>query len=123
MASKIEDYGMIGGGQTCALVNKHGTIEWLCVPRFDFDACFAALLGREEHGQWLLRPVAPLRSVKRRYRPETMILETELTCDDGVVRLTDFMPVRRDQPVVVRIVEGVEGDVPMYFDLAPRFGY
>ena len=122
MASKIEDYGVVGDGRTCALIDKHGTVAWLCVPRFDSDACFASLLGREEHGEWLLRPVTPVRAVKRRYRPDTLVLETEITCDEGKVRLIDFMPVR-DRSTVVRIVEGLEGEVAMYFDLAPRFGY
>jgi GH15 family glucan-1,4-alpha-glucosidase len=122
MASKIEDYGVIGDGRTCALIDKHGTVAWLCVPRFDSDACFASLLGRDEHGEWLLRPVTPIRAVKRRYRPDTLILETELSCDEGRVRLTDFMPIRQ-RSIVTRIVEGIEGDVGMYFDLAPRFGY
>ncbi len=122
MASKIENYALIGDGRSCALVEQHGSIEWLCVPRFDSDACFAALLGREEHGQWALRPIAPVKSVKRRYRPDTLVLETEITCEAGVVRLIDFMP-RGGPQAVVRIVEGVSGDVPMYFDLAPRFGY
>jgi GH15 family glucan-1,4-alpha-glucosidase len=122
MPSKIENYALIGDGRTCALVEKHGAIEWLCVPRFDSDACFAALLGREEHGQWALRPVAPVGAVKRRYRPDTLILETEITCDAGVVRLIDFMP-RGGRQLIVRIVEGVAGEVPMYFDLAARFGY
>jgi len=121
MASKIEEYGIIGGGRTCALVERHGTIEWLCVPRFDSDACFASLLGREEHGQWALRPVAPIVSAKRRYRPDTLILETELECADGKLRLIDFMP-RGERPTVVRIVEGLGGDVPIYFSLNPRFG-
>ena len=122
MASKIEDYGLIGDGRTCALIDKHGTVAWLCVPRFDSDACFTSLLGREEHGEWLLRPATPVRSTKRRYRPDTLILETEITCDEGIVRLIDFMPAR-ERPTVVRVVEGVEGDVGVYFDLAPRFGY
>src|SRR6516164_4264864 len=122
MASKIEDYGMIGNTYTSALVSRSGSIDWLCAPRFDSDACFAALVGYDEHGRWSLRPTVDVRETRQRYRDDTMILETEFVCDAGVARLIDFMPVgsRCD---VVRIVEGVEGDVPLEMLLNVRFGY
>ena len=111
MAARIEDYGLIGDLQTAALVSRHGCIDWLCFPRFDSGACFAALLGNEENGRWSLRPAGEITRARRRYRDDTLILETELSCDDGIVRLIDFMPPRGEAPDVVRIVEGVEGTV------------
>ena len=122
MSSRIEDYGMIGNTYTSALVSRSGSIDWLCAPRFDSDACFAALVGYDEHGRWSLRPTVEVRETRQRYRDDTMILETELVCDGGVVRIIDFMPVgsRCD---VVRIVEGVEGEVPLEMLLNVRFGY
>ena len=122
MASKIEDYGLIGNTCTCALVSRSGSIDWLCAPRFDSDACFAALVGYDEHGRWALRPTVRLRETRQRYRGDTMVLETELLCDGGVVRIIDFMPMggRCD---IVRIVEGVEGEVPIEMLLDVRFGY
>src|SRR5580658_3691305 len=124
MPSHIENYGLIGDTESAALVSRDGAIDWLCLPRFDSDACFAALLGRDEHGTWVIHPGAKVRSTSRRYRPDTMILETEFVCDSGVVRIIDFMPVmpaaRHD---VIRIVEGVEGDVPVDMVLTVRFGY
>jgi len=123
MAARIEDYGLIGDLQTAALVSRHGCIDWLCFPRFDSGACFAALLGDEENGRWSLRPASDITSAKRRYRGDTLVLETELACDEGVVRLIDFMPPRGEAPDVVRIVEGVEGTVPMRMRLSIRFDY
>jgi GH15 family glucan-1,4-alpha-glucosidase len=122
MASKIEDYGLIGNTYTSALVSNIGSIDWLCAPRFDSDACFAALVGYDEHGRWSLRPTVEVRERRQRYRGDTMILETEFVCDGGVARLIDFMPVgsRCD---VVRIVEGIEGEVPLEMLLNVRFGY
>ena len=122
MASRIENYGMIGNTHTSALVSRSGSIDWLCAPRFDSDACFAALVGYDEHGRWSLRPTVDVRETRQRYRDDTMILETEFVCDGGVARIMDFMPVgsRCD---VVRIVEGVEGEVPMEMLLNVRFGY
>jgi GH15 family glucan-1,4-alpha-glucosidase len=93
MASRIEDYGLIGNTRTAALVSRSGSIDWLCVPRFDSDACLAALIGYDEHGAWSLRPTVPIRETRQRYRDETLILETEFVCDGGAVRITDFMPV------------------------------
>ena len=119
----IEDYGLIGDLQTAALVSQHGCIDWLCFPRFDSGACFAALLGDEENGRWSLQPASGITSTERRYRGDTLVLETELACDEGVVRLIDFMPPRGEAPDVVRIVEGVEGTVPMKMRLSIRFDY
>src|SRR5687768_6826435 len=123
MPLRIEDYGLIGDTHTAALVGRNGSIDWLCLPRFDSDACFAALLGDERHGRWRLAPKAPVRAVRRRYRPGTLILETEIETADGTVRLVDFMPIRKRDPDLVRIVEGVTGRVPIAFELDIRFGY
>jgi GH15 family glucan-1,4-alpha-glucosidase len=125
MASRIEDYGLLGNTRTAALVSRFGAIDWWCAPRFDSDACFAALVGYDEHGTWALRPTVRLRESRQRYRGETMILETELVCEGGVVRFTDFMPLpaHDDRSDIVRIVEGLEGEVPIEMWLEPRFGY
>ena len=123
MASLIESYGFIGDLRGSALVSRDGSIDWLCVPRFDSDACLAALLGRDEHGHWSLYPGERVRRARRRYLPGTMILETVCECDGGAVRLVDFMPLQRQRPAVVRIVEGLEGSVPVTTTLAARFGY
>ena len=90
----IEDYAVIGDTETAALVGRDGSIDWLCVPRFDSGAIFAALLGTEEHGRWLIAPASPIRATRRRYRGDTMVLETEFDTDEGTVRLIDFMPIR-----------------------------
>ena len=122
MSPRIEDYALIGDLQTAALVERHGSIDWLCFPRFDSGACFAALLGEPENGRWLLAPTqggAP----RRRYLHDTLVLETTWQCDSGVVRVFDFMPPRGVAPDVVRIVEGVEGRVEMRSELAIRFDY
>ncbi len=123
MPPPIEDYAVIGDTQTAALVARNGSIDWLCVPRFDSGAIFAALLGTEEHGRWLLAPADPVRATRRRYRDQTMVLETEFDTDEGTVRLIDFMPPRGEAADVVRIVEGVRGRVPMRMDLRLRFDY
>ncbi len=123
VAALIEDYGLIGDLQTAALVSRHGCVDWLCFPRFDSGACFASLLGTEDNGRWSLRPASGITSAQRGYRDDTLILETELACDEGVVRLIDFMPPRGEAPDVVRIVEGVEGTVPMEMRLSIRFDY
>jgi GH15 family glucan-1,4-alpha-glucosidase len=91
---KIEDYALIGDLRTSALVGKNGSIDWLCLPRTDSAACFAALLGTEEHGRWLVSPSDPVRRVSRRYREGTLILETDFHTDAGAVRVIDFMPLR-----------------------------
>jgi len=122
MASKIEDYGMIGNTYTSALVSRMGSIDWLCAPRFDSDACFAALVGYDEHGRWGLRPTVTVRENRQRYRDDTMVLETEFACDGGVVRIIDFMPLS-GRCEVVRIIEGLDGEVPIEMLLDVRFGY
>jgi GH15 family glucan-1,4-alpha-glucosidase len=121
MASRIEDYGFVSNCSGSALISKHGSIDWMCIPRFDSDACMAALLGRDENGAWTIEPQTNVRQIRRRYRPGTLILETDFECDGGVVRLVDFMPI--GSHTIVRIVEGLEGAVPMYMSLAPRFGF
>jgi GH15 family glucan-1,4-alpha-glucosidase len=123
MALPIEDYAVVGDTQTAALVGKDGSVDWLCFPRFDSGAMFAALLGTEEHGRWLLAPAGRVRGVRRRYRGESLILETEFDTDDGTVRLIDFMPPRGEAPDLVRIVEAVRGRVPMRMQLRARFDY
>src|SRR5688572_4866293 len=123
MPLRIEDYALIGDCQTAALVGRDGSIDWLCFPRFDSPACFAALLGTPEHGRWQIAPGEPIRSVRRRYRPGTLILETEFETDSGAVTLIDFMPPRTDGPDLVRIVQGVRGEVRMRLDLVVRFDY
>jgi GH15 family glucan-1,4-alpha-glucosidase len=123
MSSRIEDYALIGDLQTCALVARDGSIDWMCVPHFDSPACFAALLGTPEHGRWRIAPSAEIRNVQRRYRGDTLILETLFETDDGCVRVIDFMPVRTDAIDLVRIVEGVSGRVAMRMDFALRFDY
>jgi GH15 family glucan-1,4-alpha-glucosidase len=121
--ARIEEHALLGDTHSAALVTADGTVDWLCWPRFDSDALFAALLGEPRHGHWALGPAAPLRSVRRRYRPRTLVLETELSTDAGTVRLVDFMTPRDTRPDLVRIAEGVSGAVPMRLRLAPRFGY
>ena len=123
MSSPIEDYAMIGDCLTVALVARNGSIDWLCLPRFDSPACFAALLGGEDNGRWQIVPKGEIRSITRRYRGDTMVLETEFRTDQGVIRLIDFMPPRGEAPDIVRIVEGVEGTVEMSMDLVLRFDY
>src|SRR5687767_11709277 len=109
----IEDYALIGDTRTAALVSKAGSIDWLCLPRFDSGACFASLLGDPSHGRWALHPTQQLRSVRRQYRGDTLVLETEFTTETGVVRLVDCMPPDEDIPNVVRLVECVAGEVAM----------
>ncbi|GAB4050803.1 glycoside hydrolase family 15 protein [Catellatospora paridis] len=123
MPLRIEDYAVIGDTQTAALVGNDGSIDWLCLPRFDSGAIFAALLGDPDHGRWQIAPATPVRAVRRRYRGDTLVLETEFDTDEGTVRLVDFMPPRGEAADVVRIVEGVHGRVPMRMDLRLRFDY
>jgi GH15 family glucan-1,4-alpha-glucosidase len=118
----IEDYALIGDLQTAALVERRGSIDWLCFPRFDSAACFAALLGTTENGRWLLAPAEGGTS-SRRYLEDTMVLETTWETDDGSVRVFDFMPPRGQAPDVVRIVEGLRGSVQMRSELVIRFDY
>jgi GH15 family glucan-1,4-alpha-glucosidase len=126
MPQRIEDYALIGNTGTAALVGRDGSIDWLCMPRFDSAACFAALLGTPEHGRWKIAPAAPAKSVRRKYRGDTLVLETEFEMPGGErVALIDFMPIekREDRADVVRIVEGRRGRVPMAMDAAFRFDY
>jgi GH15 family glucan-1,4-alpha-glucosidase len=123
MPSRIEDYAIIGDLQTAALVSRDGSIDWLCFPRFDSGACFAALLGEPEKGRWLLAPVGEVRACRRRYRPDTLILETTFETGDGEATLIDFMPVRDGVPELVRIVVGQRGQVRMRMELILRFDY
>ncbi len=120
----IEDYGLIGDTQSAALVGRNGSIDWLCLPRFDSASCLSALVGSEEHGRWLLAPVGGGLAVSRGYRPGTLILETEFETAEGAVRVVDFMPRRGNGPPrVMRIVEGVRGRVPMRMELSLRPDY
>jgi GH15 family glucan-1,4-alpha-glucosidase len=123
MPLRIEDYALIGDTQTAALVGNDGSIDWLCLPRFDSGAIFAALLGTDRHGRWQIAPAGEVRAVRRRYRGDSLVLETEFDTDEGTVRLIDFMPPRGEAPDLVRIVEGVRGRVPMRMDLRLRFEY
>jgi GH15 family glucan-1,4-alpha-glucosidase len=123
MVGAIEDYGLIGDLQTAALVGRDGSIDWLCLPRFDSPACFAALLDDDRAGRWLIAPASGGPSTRRRYRGETLVLETEWDTPSGTVRLIDFMPPRGEAPDVVRIVEGVSGRVPMRMELLLRFDH
>jgi GH15 family glucan-1,4-alpha-glucosidase len=123
VAARIEDYALVGDLQTAALVSREGSVDWLCFPRFDSGACFASLLGTESNGHWALAPTDWKREVSRRYIHDTLILETEWRTDDGVVRVTDFMPPRGKAPDLVRIVEGVEGTVELATEIVIRFDY
>jgi len=123
VALPIEDYGLIGDTHTAALAGRDGSIDWLCLPRFDSDACFAALLGDEDNGFWRLAPADGSRAARRSYRGDTLVLETEFDTGSGAVRVVDCMPIRESHPQVVRIVEGVRGSVPMRMELVMRFGY
>jgi GH15 family glucan-1,4-alpha-glucosidase len=123
MALPIEDYALIGDTHTAALVGRNGSIDWLCLPRFDVGACFAALLGDETHGRWLLTPVGDVRQVRRKYREGTLVLESEYVTDEGTVRLLDCMPHRHHRADVVRLVQGINGQVAMRMELIMRFDY
>jgi GH15 family glucan-1,4-alpha-glucosidase len=123
MAAPIEDYALIGDTHTAGLVSREGSIDWLCLPRFDSPACFAALLGDRSNGHWQLAPAGPVREVRRRYQGDTLVLETDYRTDDGVVRVVDCMPPRQSDPDVARIVQGVRGRVPMRMELTIRFDY
>ena len=127
MSTQLEDYALIGDGETAALVSREGSIDWLCWPRFDSDACFAALLGRAENGRWLIGPAAPPADgtigLNRRYQPDSLVMETDLTMPGGAVRLIDFMPKRQGCSALVRIVVGLSGTVRLRMDLRLRFDY
>ncbi len=123
MPSRIEDYALIGDCETAALVGKDGSIDWLCWPRFDSDACMAALLGDPEHGRFLVAPVQTPAAVTRRYRQDTLVLETTYETSTGAVTLVDFMPPREQHSSIIRLVRGVRGTVAMRAELVLRFGY
>ncbi len=123
MPRRIEDYGLIGDTQTAALVGRDGSIDWLCLPHFDSGACFSALLGDARDGRWLIQPAQAPRTIARRYRADTLILETEFHSDAGDVRLIDFMTPRSGEPDLIRIVEGIRGEVTMRMELVIRFDY
>ena len=124
MPSRIEDYALLGDCHTAALVGRDGSIDWLCFPRFDSPACFAALLGTPDHGRWLLAPDEPVKAVRRRYRPGTLILETEFETEaGGAVTVVDFMPPRNQATDLLRIAVGTRGRVRMRTELVIRFDY
>src|SRR3977135_78067 len=121
--AKIEDYGFLSDTQTGELVRREGCVDWLCIPRFGSAACFASLIGEKKNGHWLFTPAEKIEKLKRRYRGDTLIIETEIETKSGAVRLIDFMPPRGENPDIVRIVEGLRGEVPMQMELIIRFEY
>jgi GH15 family glucan-1,4-alpha-glucosidase len=123
MPSRIEDYALIGDCETAALVARDGSIDWLCWPRFDSPACFAALVGEDANGRWRIAPASAVVSISRHYRKDTLILETHYETEDGVVVITDFMPLRTKSSDIVRLVEGRSGRVRMAMELVLRFDY
>ncbi len=122
-ARAIEDHALIGDKRTCALVARDGTIDWMCIPRFDSPAVFCSLLGTADNGEWRMAPVSGITATTRRYAGETLVLETDMTCAEGRVRVVDLMSPEPSGPCLVRIVEGLEGEVPMQSLLSARFGY
>ncbi|MGZ4339328.1 MAG: glycoside hydrolase family 15 protein [Gaiellaceae bacterium] len=123
MAERIEDYALLGDLQTAALVGRTGSVDWLPFPRFDSSSCFGALLGGREHGRWLVAPMTGGPATRRRYLPDTLVLESEWTTPTGRVRVIDFMPPRDTQPDLIRIVEGLDGTVEMRTELVIRLDY
>src|SRR5215475_7197480 len=131
MGAAIEDYGIIGDCETVALVGRNGSIDWLCLPRFDSDACFAALLGSPKNGRWLLAPTSAIKNTSRKYRDHTLILETRFETADGAVTVIDFMLPRSSPSLtssggdadLIRIVRGESGQVRMGMELTIRFDY
>jgi GH15 family glucan-1,4-alpha-glucosidase len=124
MPALIEDYALVGDGHTAALISRDGSVDWLCWPRFDSGACFAALLGTEKNGRWLIAPVSDTPAkITRRYRGETLILETDFETDEGAVTVIDFMPPGNGWSELVRIVVGRRGTVRMKMELVLRFDY
>ncbi len=120
----IEDYGLIGDMEAAALVGRDGAVDWLCLPRFDSPSCFSALLGDERHGRWRLAPAGDVHASSRRYRPGTLVLESDFETAEGAVRVIDFMPRRGDGPPrLMRVVEGLRGRVPMRMELSLRPDY
>jgi GH15 family glucan-1,4-alpha-glucosidase len=123
LSNKIEDYGLIGDCETAALVGRDGSIDWLCWPCFDSDACFSALLGNKKHGRWLISPAGEITSITRRYCGDSLILETRFETADGALTLIDFMPPRGEASDIVRLVRGEQGRVKMRMELIIRFGF
>ncbi|MDR5784609.1 glycoside hydrolase family 15 protein [Caballeronia sp. LZ065] len=123
MGKRIEDYSLLGNGQTAALLSREGSIEWLCWPRFDSDACFASLLGTPENGEWSIAPTQAVIRRVRRYQQDTLVMETDLVTADGAVRLIDFMPVIAERNAVIRIVVGLHNTVRLRCALRLRFDY
>lgn len=123
MSQRIEDYALIGDCETAALVGRNGSIDWLCWPAFDSDACFAAILGTHENGRWLIAPSEDATAISRRYIGNTLILETRFETNGGTVALIDFMPLRGKASDIVRLVRGVDGTVKMRMELVIRFGF
>src|SRR3954447_2298933 len=121
--ARIEDYGFLSDTQTGALVSRDGCVDWLCLPRFDSPACFASLVGEAKNGHWRFFTDDEEAQVERRYRGDTLILETDIKTNHGAVRLIDFMPPRGTNPDLVRIVEGLSGEVKMQMELIIRFEY
>jgi GH15 family glucan-1,4-alpha-glucosidase len=120
---KIEDYAFLSDTQTGALVGRDGSVDWLCFPRFDSGACFAALLGDRNNGRWAFTPTEEITATRRRYSDGTLILETEIETKNGAIRLIDFMPPRGENPDIVRIIEGIRGEVALKMELIIRFDY
>lgn len=123
MGGRIEDYALIGDCRSAALVGRDGSIDWLCWPRFDSQACFAALLGTPDHGRWLIEPASGKIATRRRYRGKTFILETDFATGDGAVTLIDFMAMDGERQDLIRVVVGRSGRVAMRSELVIRFGY
>src|SRR3954470_6180659 len=123
MTLSIADYALIGDCESAALVSRDGSIDWLCWPRFDSDACFAALLGTPDNGRWRIAPAAENFRISRKYRAGTLILETRYETDEGTAVLIDFMPLRNETSDIVRLVVGESGRVTMRTELVLRFGY
>src|SRR6185312_16097986 len=123
MPSRIEDYAIIGDCESAALIGRDGSIDWLCWPRFDSEACFAAMLGSTDNGRWLIAPRDAKARVSRRYRANTLILETRFETDEGAAVVVDFMPIRGHNPTVVRLVVGECGHLAMRLELVLRFGF
>ena len=123
MSSRIEDYGLIGDCETAALVGRDGSIDWLCWPAFDSEACFAALLGTRGNGRWLIAPADDITHTSRRYRENTLILETRFETASGIVTMIDFMPPRGNASDIIRLVRGISGKVKLRMELVIRFGF
>src|SRR5690242_18434192 len=123
MSTPLEDYALIGDCETAALVSRNGSIDWLCWPRFDSAACFAALLGEPEHGRWTIEPIDSGARRSRRYRGHTLILETDLEDASGAATVIDFMPPRGRNSDIVRLVRGTRGRIRLRTELILRFDY